>query len=325
MQRVQVAGVMAGLMILGLACGGAPSGSGSGDHGAPLRIVMVTHGQASDPFWSVVQNGARQAGIDLGVEVEYQAPESFDMVTMGQLIDAAVASGPDGLAVSIPDADALEAPIRSALAAGIPVVSLNSGDAVAGRIGVLAHVGLPEYDAGFGGGKRMAEAGARHGLCVNHELGNLSLDLRCQGFLDALAESGASGEQLAVELADPTESQQRIEAALRGDETIDALLTLGPAAIQPALNALREESAGGRVRLGAFDLSPETLDAIEAGDLLFAIDQQQYLQGYLPVLLLTLKLRNENRLAHDILRTGPDFITQENVARLRALTLAGTR
>ncbi len=305
------------------ACSDASSG-GEGD-GPPIRIVFVTHGQASDPFWSVVQNGARQAGRDLGVRVEYQAPESFDMVTMGQLIDAAAASKPDGLVVSIADADALAAPIRRAIEAGIPVVSINSGDDAAEALGVLNHIGLPEYQAGYGGGRRMAEMGARRGLCVNHELGNVSLDQRCAGFLDALGEAGATGLEVAVELGDPTESQQRIQATLRSDPSIDAILTLGPAAVVPALRAVEEVGATGRLRLGAFDLSPETLDAVASGDLAFAIDQQQYLQGYLPVVLLALYVRNANTVANEVLRTGPDFVTAENVERLRHLTDLGTR
>ena len=83
-----------------------------------IRIVVVSHGQASDPFWSVVQNGASQAGEDLGVTVEYQAPQTFDMVAMAQLIDAAVASDPDGLVVSIPDAEALGPSIQAASTRG---------------------------------------------------------------------------------------------------------------------------------------------------------------------------------------------------------------
>src|SRR3954449_10224076 len=92
-----------------------------------LRFVVVTHGQASDPYWSVVQNGVNQAAKDMGVQVEYQAPDTFDMVAMSQMIDAAVASNPDGLVVSIPDADALGDSIKAAVAAGIPVISINSG------------------------------------------------------------------------------------------------------------------------------------------------------------------------------------------------------
>ena len=72
-----------------------------------LRFVVVSHGQAADPFWSVVKRGVDQAGEDLSVTVEYQAPTTYDMIAMSQLIDAAVASNPDGLVVSIPDAEAL--------------------------------------------------------------------------------------------------------------------------------------------------------------------------------------------------------------------------
>ena len=119
-----------------------------------LRFVVVTHGQAADPFWSVVQRGTDQASQDLGVTVEYQAPSTYDMVAMSQLIDAAVASEPDGLVVSIPDADALTPSIQAAVDAGIPVISINSGADVASDLGILTHVGQTEYDAGLGGGAR---------------------------------------------------------------------------------------------------------------------------------------------------------------------------
>ena len=115
-----------------------------------LTFVVVSHGQASDPFWSVVQNGVAQAGTDMGVNVEYQAPGTFDMVAMSQLIDAAVATSPDGLVVSIPDADALSASITAAIEAGIPVISMNSGSDVAEELGILTHVGQTEYEAGLG-------------------------------------------------------------------------------------------------------------------------------------------------------------------------------
>ncbi len=290
-----------------------------------LRIVFVTHGQASDPFWSVVQRGAREAARDVGARVEYQAPESFDMVTMAQLIDAAVASGPDGLVVSMPDADALEPSLRAAMEDGIAVVTINSGNDVAERLGVLNHVGQTEYEAGYGGGERMAAAGVRKAFCVNMEVGNAALDLRCQGFADAMQAAGATTEVLAVELGDPTESQQRIRAGLAADPTIEGILTLGPTSALPALQALQEDRKLGQITFATFDLSPEILDAIERGDILFAIDQQQYLQGYLPVLVISLYLRNENTVTNRVVRTGPGFVTRDNVARLKQLVAQGTR
>src|SRR5689334_19109026 len=131
---------------------------------ANLRFVVVSHGQAADPFWSVVKNGVDQAAKDMGVKVEYQAPGTFDMVAMSQLIDAAVASKPDGLVVSIPDATALKPAIKRAIDAGIPVISINSGSDVAKELGVLVHVGQTEYEAGLGGGQRLADAGVKNAL-----------------------------------------------------------------------------------------------------------------------------------------------------------------
>lgn len=313
------------LAVLGVIGLGACASESAAPDEPELRIVFVTHGQASDPFWSVVQNGASDAARDVGARVEYQAPESFDMVTMAQLIDAAVASMPDGLVVSLPDAEALRAPLAAAREAGIPFISINSGSDESSGLGSLLHVGQTEFEAGFGGGERMAGEGVRKALCVNQEVGNLSLDRRCEGFGAALRNAGAEMEILAVELTDPTESQQRMEAALRSDSLVDGLLTLGPTGAVPALRALRETGRTGAVRFATFDASPEVLQAIEDGEALFAIDQQQYMQGYLPVVLLALYRRNENLLAHEVIRTGPGFITADNVARLRELTRQGTR
>lgn len=290
-----------------------------------LRVIFITHGQASDPFWSVVQNGAQQAGRDTGIKVEYQSPDSFDMVVMSQLMDAAIASNPDGLVVSLPDEGALRAGVRDAIEAGIPVISINSGDDIAQEMGVLTHIGQTEYEAGYGGGERMAASGVERALCVNQEVGNTALDVRCQGFVDAMKEAGASAEMLAVELGDPTESQQRIQARLSSDAEVDGMLILGPTLAEPALRALRETNRAEEIELATFDLSPEILQAIEDGDMLFAIDQQQYLQGYLPVVMLGLHIRNGNTFPNEIVRTGPAFVTADNVEALRDLTRQGTR
>ncbi len=300
----------------------AQDGTNRGD----LRFVVVSHGQASDPFWSVVENGVSQAADDMGVEVEYQSPGGeFDVVAMAQLIDAAVASEPDGLVVSIPDPDALGDSIRAAVEADIPVISMNSGSDVAADFGLLTHVGQTEYEAGVGAGQRMGEAGVTNALCVNQEVGNVALDERCRGFTDGLGESGGTVEVLEASLADPGESQSRIEAALSGNEEIDGMLTLGPTGAAPAMDAIEAAGVGDRVQLATFDLSVDVLEAIRDGNMLFAIDQQQYLQGYLPIVLLTLNTTNLNTVANDVIQTGPGFVTQENAERVIELSEAGTR
>ena len=332
MKTARWAPALVALGLLLAACGAQTPGESAGDGGdggdgggsRDLRIVVVTHGQASDPFWSVVANGVNQARDDLGIEVEYNAPETFDMVAMSQLIDTAVASEPDGLVVSIPDADALGASIQAAVAAGIPVVSINSGSDVYRDLGILTHVGQTEFEAGVGAGERMAGAGVTNTICVNQEVGNVALDLRCQGFAEGLG--GVPSEVVAVNLTDPAAAQAAIEAALAADDTIDGILTLGPTGADPALAALEASGRAGAVQIATFDLSENVLSALSEGTMLFAIDQQQYLQGYLGVLIVT-QFAQYGLLpgGGGPIFTGPGFVTQETAAQVIELSAEGIR
>ncbi len=332
--RHQRLGTLIGAMAILLAVGctkqepARPAQAGAAEAASAPRevtakIAVVTHGQASDTFWSVVKNGVDRAAKDVGATVTYNAPQTFDMVAMSRLIDAEVAKKPDGLVVSIPDPNALSRSIKAAVEAGIPVISINSGSDAYKDLGVLMHVGQTEYEAGIGGGEKMAAAGVKNALCVNHEVGNAALDLRCKGFLDALNEAGGTGKVLAVNAADPTDSKQKVTAAL--GEGIDGIMTLGPLGSQAALGALKEAGQTGKVKLGTFDLTPEVLSGIRDGELEFAIDQQQYLQGYLPVVLLSQYKQYGVLPAGGILPTGPGFVTRGTAARVIELSKAGIR
>ena len=294
---------------------------------ANLKFYVITHGQASDPFWSVVKKGVDQAAKDMGVTAIYEAPASatFDVVAMAHLIDTAVAAHPAGLVVSIPDPSGLGPSIKAAVAAGIPVISINSGSDVAKSLGVLVHIGQTEEQAGLGGGQKMGAAGVKHALCVNQEVGNQALALRCKGFKEGLAQTGGTVTEVGVNLSNPTQTQQTIEAAIQHDPTIDGILTLGPTGATPALKALQDLNKTSSIKLATFDLSSDVLNAIKAGQMLFAIDQQQYLQGYLPIVLLTLYKTNLNTIANDVLMTGPGFVTADNVNQVIQLTAQGTR
>jgi simple sugar transport system substrate-binding protein len=321
--------VMLSLILAACGQGGTsnPSGSTSSSGGTSrnLKFYVVTHGQASDPFWSVVKRGVDQAAKDMGVQVVYEAPPTFDMVAMSHLIDSAVAAHPDGLVVSIPDANALGPSIKAAVAAGIPVISINSGSDVAKSLGVLVHIGQTEELAGQRGGEKMGAAGVKHALCVNQEVGNAALELRCKGFKEGLAESGGTIKEIGVNLTNPTQTQQTIEAALQHDSSIDGILTLGPTGATPTIKALQDLNKLGQIKLATFDLSSDVLNAIKNNQMLFAIDQQQYLQGYLPIVLLTLYRTNLNTIANDVLLTGPGFVDSSNVSKVIQLTAQGTR
>jgi simple sugar transport system substrate-binding protein len=285
------------------------------------EIVVVTHGQANDPFWSVVKNGVDMAAEHTGANVEYRAPETFDMVAMSSLIDAAVNTEPDGIAVSIPDADALGPAIERAVAAGIPVISLNSGSDVADQLGALLHVGQDEYEAGFAAGEELAAMGGTTGLCVNHEVGNVALDLRCQGFADGF---GGAVDVLPT-TNDPTEIESKVRASLDSNEDIDTVMALGASlAGEPTVAAVNAMGLTGEVMVASFDLSASFLEAVAAGEAAFAIDQQQFLQGYLPVVFLAMNARYGLVPGGDV-PSGPNLVTQEKAGQVVELSAQGIR
>lgn len=165
-----------------------------------MRFFVITHGQASDPFWAVVQNGAQAAAAQLGVSVTYEAPDTYDIARMRQLMPAAIATRPAGLVVSLPNPAALAPAIHAVERAGIPVVSINSGSGRVREAGTLLHVGEDEYQAGYDAGQRMRADHVHRALCVIHESGNLDLQQRCLRFAAALTAAGAHSSVLDVNL-----------------------------------------------------------------------------------------------------------------------------
>ena len=289
-------------------------------------IAVVTHGQAADPFWSVFKRGVDDAAAQMGVTANYSAPATFDMTEMASLIDAAVATGPDGLVVSVPDFPALQASLAAATEAGIPIITVNAGSEHYQEIGAITHIGQDEIIAGRGAGARLAEGGATHLLCIHHEQGNLSLDARCQGAGEAMEEAGGTMEIVQVDLNDAAGITSTVSATLQADDTIDAILALGPTASTPAMAALEELGMLGQMPIATFDLSPDVIQAVIDGNMAFAIDQQQYLQGYLPIVFLKLFQDNLNTVGGGLpVYTGPGFVTAENAEQVLELTGEGSR
>jgi simple sugar transport system substrate-binding protein len=295
--------------------------AGGGAAAEKLEVIVVTHGQAGDPFWSAVKNGATEAGKDFGADVQYEAPESFDMSAMARLIDAAVAARPDGIAVSIPDADALGPSIRKAVAAGIPVIGIDAGLTSYKSLGVSAYLGQDEYQAGVAVGRRLKAGGGTHILCINQEVGNVDLDNRCRGVKDG---SGGQVTVLPVPI-DPNEVKSRVAGALRQNRAIDAVLALGPLGAVPMLRAVEETDSRGRLKVMAtFDMTPEVLEKVADGTLAFATDAQQFLMGYLPIALFQLH-KLYGVMPSDPWPTGPGFITREQAPRILELSKKGYR
>ncbi|MDK3255556.1 sugar ABC transporter substrate-binding protein [Blastococcus capsensis] len=298
--------------------GGEAAGNGAAADGE-LAFSVITHGSAGDAFWDVVQNGAEAAGEDLGIDVDYQS--DGDPQRQAQLIDAAVNSDVDGIVVSMANPDALQESIEGAVEAGIPVVTINSGGERSAEFGAIGHVGQDERIAGQGAGRRLAEEGATSVLCVIHEAGNVGLDQRCGG-----AEEGFGGtfETLQVDINDLTGAQSAITSQLQSNPGIDGVLTLNSAVAPIAVGSAQD--AGSEAQIATFDLNEDVISGIQSGDIAFAVDQQQYEQGYLPVVMLQLYAENLNTVGGgQPVLTGPGFVDAGNVDAIADLASAGTR
>jgi simple sugar transport system substrate-binding protein len=296
----------------------APAGPSGG-----VRIAVVTHGQASSSFWAIVRNGVEAAARQMDVVVSYRAPDVYSLDRMKAMIDQAVATRPDGLVVSIPE-PGLAPAIRRAVRAGIPVVSINSGSDVYRRLGVLAHVGQPEERAGFEAGRRLAAAGAHRVLCVNQQIGNQGLDARCRGLARAMRATGGRSRVLGVDDQSPATPRKIADAVRSGG--IDGVLALNSLSGIEAVKGVRQIGRAGAVKVATFDLGPDVLRAVRAHQLLFAVDQQAYLQGYLPIVLLTERARYGLFPAQgDVLPTGPNFVTARTAGKAIELSKRSIR
>ncbi|MGH2894454.1 MAG: substrate-binding domain-containing protein, partial [Solirubrobacteraceae bacterium] len=291
-----------------------------------IRFFVITHGEASGLFWPVVRNGAEAAAAQLGVSVTYEAPDTYSLARMRQLLRAAIARIPAGLVVSLPDPTGLAPDIHAARRAGIPVISINSGSDAFRKVGTLLHVGESEYHAGYATGQRLTAGHRAHrALCVIHEPHNLGLRQRCRGLAAALRAAGGASRVLDVNVQRPQAAEQRIAAVLR-NRAFDALVTLDAAMSRPALQALRGDRVLRRVTYATFDIDPQVLNAVRTGQIGFAVDQQAYIQGYLPIVLLTqYHLHGILPDRGKLITTGPVFITRRNAAHVLDLVKQGVR
>jgi simple sugar transport system substrate-binding protein len=329
--RRAVQGVLVALLALALVA--FVAGCGDDDNGGEtsgenvnltasknLTIAVITHGEG-DTFWSVAKKGAEQAGKDMGVKVNYSESQN-DPQKQAQLIDTAVTQKVNGIATSVPDADALREPLKKAADAGIPIVTLNSGQSDSAKLGAFTHVGQDESIAGEAAGKRLAEAGGKKLICIIHEQANIGLNQRCDG---AKKGFGGSVENVQVKgIADISTSLTEIQSKLESDKSIDSVLALNPDIAVAARDAV--QGAGSEAKLATFDLSGDVVKAVKAGEIEFAVDQQQYLQGYLPVVFLTLFNTNNNTVGGGLpVYTGPGFVDKSNADKVEKLAGEGTR
>ncbi len=318
------AALAAALVMSGCASGtddNDDDGGGGGGDNADIKICMYTHGDGGG-FWSVAKKGAEKAADDLGVDLDYQESNN-DPEAQAQFIEAGVDAGCDGIAVSAPNPDAIQGAMDKANEAGIPLVTMNSGSDSFQDLHAFTHVGQDEFIAGQAAGEKFKELGATKVLCPIQEANNIGLQQRCDGAKDTFGN--VENLQLSAGLADLSKSEAEIQAKLESDTSIDAVFSLN-ADIATGSAMPARDAVGRDITLGTVDLSGDAVQAIADGDMAFAIDQQQFAQGYLPVVLLYLNKINGHVLGGgQPMYTGPGFVTQDNAEQVQQLAEEGTR
>ncbi len=315
--------VKGGLAAAGLTALGGPTAAAFGaTAGASIKVAVVTHGDTGS-FWSVFKKGVDQAARDLkgrGVSVT-QVYANNNVAKQVSGLNAAIAAGAKVIATSVPDASALKDPLTKASQRGIRIITVNSGLGDFDSLpAYMVHVGQTEEIAGQGAGKQFKSAGAKKVLVVIHEASNSGLVQRANGVKKILGSGGVKVLTIPDAKSDIPGTKAKVKAAFTADKSLDGLLGLDPDVTIPLTDIVPSGT-----KVGTFDVGG-AIKLIRSGKMLFAIDQQQYLQGYLPVVFAALYVTNLNTVGNGApVLTGPGIINKANAARVAALAAKGTR
>ena len=287
-----------------------------------IKVAVVTHGDTGS-FWSVFKRGVDQAAKDLksrGVSVT-QVYANNDVAKQVSGLNAAIAAGAKVIATSVPDASALKDPLTKASKKGIEIITVNSGLGAFDTLPTYeVHVGQTEDVAGRGAGKQFKAAGVKKVLVVIHEASNSGLTQRAAGVKSVLGGAGVKILTIPNAKSDIPGTKAKVQAAFKADKSLKGFLGLDPDVTIPCLDVLPKGTKAGTFDVGG------SIKEIQKGRMLFAIDQQQYLQGYLPVVFAVLYVTNLNTVGNgEPVLTGPGIINKANAARVAALAAKGTR
>jgi simple sugar transport system substrate-binding protein len=342
--------------VLVAACGSSSSNSSSGgsttsavnianSSGGKVcnyKFALITHGD-NGSFWSVVYKGAKDAAADLGCTLT----ETYGSQQNGQAqpddnaenaqIENAINAHVDGMAVSDHDPALMNPTLAKAAAAGIPVVLLNAGcdDADIAASKALTCVGQPEQLAGQAAGAQFKALGATNVLCIIHQSGQNLLD-RCNGIAQALGvgqqcktgsapASGPACTELTLSTpnaaSNPQQAIGQVTSYLQTHTGVNAVMALNNA----IGTALVTSNPPNKPKIATFDLNTGVQQDITNGSMSFAIDQQQYLQGYLPIVFLDLYKRKNGQTVGGgtTVASGPLVVTKANIGKVSAAIAAG--
>lgn len=298
----------------------APAASTGAAPASGITVAMITHEVPGDTYWDIIRAGAQKAAAQLGVTLKYSNDPDFTKQAV--LVQNAIDSKVDGIAMTAAGPDALIGAVKAANAAKIPVVMFDSGIEDWQRMGAMMYFGSDEYIAGKALGKAIADGGGKNILCVIHQEGSTALEARCKGVKDGA--TGATVTNMQVNGADDASVKASVSAKLQQDPTIDSIVTMGAPLALVVLQAL--DVAGSKAKVSTFDLNLDAANAVKSGKIAMAVDAQPYLQGYLAVTSLYLYKINGDVIGGGLpVLTGPALVDASNIDVILPFAKNGTR
>jgi simple sugar transport system substrate-binding protein len=283
----------------------------------PLRLAFITCARDAR-FFEPVKQGMNDAARMLDVRCDWLGTPGVDVKAQAELVRQAVAKGYHGLAVNLIDPVAFDAAVEEAIKAGVPVVSFNVDDHATPNVR-LAAVNQRLYEAGRTLGQHVAPAipAGSHVLLTMHDEGVSALEDRRRGIQDAIQEKGVKWT-VVVSGNDSAKGAEVIADALRQHPDIRVVLSTGQSDTEAAGLAIEKHFPNQGYWSAGFDLSDATLRLIQAGHIRCTIDQQPYVQGFYPVVMLTQYLRYG--LKPSSVDAGAAVIDRSNAAQVLELT-----
>ncbi|MDT7548435.1 MAG: simple sugar transport system substrate-binding protein [Actinomycetota bacterium] len=330
--KASIAGVLvlaSALTACSKSSSGSTSSSGSaypGDLTKGKHLTMYVEGLAdpSSGFFRVLNNGAQQAGKDLGVTVKYVYPASVDLASYTQKIQETIAAKPDGILIlGIGDLDAVakDAKSKGIAVAFNPAPSVKDQPLRDPNDVYVSRVGADEYAAGQMAATRFASKGSKSMICVQEEVGDGTQTQRCAGMAQVAKANNAKYDHVAGD-PDPGKTASIVEAYLRSHSDVDAVLATG----QPATAGIvaAKQAVGKPLQTAGFDVSPDIVSMIQKGSLDFTMDQQGWWRGYMSVLEMVHYIRYGLVQANYFL-TGPQIVDKSTADAVAGLATAGVR
>jgi simple sugar transport system substrate-binding protein len=303
------------------ACGGAtspssttPSGGGNFPSHPQWNFVFVNH-VTTNPFFVPTQYGIQDACALVGCKYQWTGSQTSSVAEMVNAMNAAIAAKADGIAVAIIDPTAFNAPVEAALSAGIPVLAYNADAPVTSNNARMAYIGQDLRTSGQQLGKRIASlvpSGDIVGFIATP--GSLNIQPRIDGIKDILSTIPSISFTEVATGAAVNDELSRIEAYYLGHRSLKGMVAVDAGSTQGTSQIMEKYGLAAKgVHAGGYDLLPKTLQEINAGNLDFTIDQQPYLQGFIPVMQLFLYKLSGGLMFPSNTNTGLLFVAKNNV------------